>query len=81
MQTRSYRVARPLPLCRAEKAGSNIDVQGQINSDIELRKDQAGAGVPTTGRLNKEEPAYNAALAELGTLGSDIGRENERAAQ
>src|SRR6478672_4758183 len=39
MQTRIYRFVRPLPLGQAAKAGIRIDVQGQINSYIELRRD------------------------------------------
>ena len=77
MQTRIYRFVRPLPLGKAAKAGIRIDVQGQINSYIELRKNQEAAQVPTAGRLNEETPAYLPALAELATLGSNIERENE----
>jgi hypothetical protein len=77
MQTRIYRFVRPLPLGQAAKAGIRIDVQGQLNSYIELRKDQEGAQVPTASRLNEDSPAYDFALAELATLGSDIDRENE----
>ena len=40
-------------------------------------KDQEGAQVPTASRLNEDNPAYDTALAELATLGSDIDRENE----
>ena len=54
MQTRIYRFVRPLPLGQAAKAGIRIDVQGQLNSYIELRKDQEGAQVPTASRLNEE---------------------------
>jgi IS605 OrfB family transposase len=76
MQTRIYRFVRPLPLGQATKAGIRIDVQGQINSYIELRQDQEGAQIPTASRLNEESVAYEAALAELASLGSDIEREN-----
>jgi IS605 OrfB family transposase len=77
MQTRIYRFVRPLPLGHAAKAGIRIDVQGQLNSYIELRQDQEGAQVPTASRLNEDSPAYDLALAELATLGSDIDRENQ----
>ena len=43
-------------------------MQGQVNSYIELRKDQEGAQVPTASRLNEDNPAYDTALAELATL-------------
>ena len=72
-----YRFVRPLPIGQATKAGIRIDVQGQLNSYIELRQDQEGAQIPTTSRLNEESPAYDAALAELATLGSNIARENQ----
>jgi len=77
MQDRIYRFVRPLPLSQAAKAGIRIDVQGQLNSYIELRRDQEGAQIPTAGRLNEQTPAYDAALAELAALGSDIDRENQ----
>src|SRR5262249_54879284 len=76
MQTRIYRFVRPLPLGQAAKAGIRIDVQGQINGYIEPRNDQEGAQIPTASRLNEESLAYEAALAELASSGSDIGREN-----
>jgi hypothetical protein len=61
MQTRIYRFVRPLPLGQAAKAGIRIDVQGQINSYIQLRHDQEGAQIPTASRLYEESPAYEAA--------------------
>lgn len=77
MQTRIYRFVRPLPLGGAAKAGIRVDVQGQINSYIELRNSQEGAQVPTAARLNKVDLAYEAALDELSTLGSNVLREGE----
>jgi hypothetical protein len=58
MQDRIYKFVRPLPLGQAAKAGIRIDVQGQINSYIELRDTQEGAQIPTASRLNVEAPAY-----------------------
>jgi hypothetical protein len=77
MQDRIYRFVRSLPVGQGAKAGIRIDVQGQVNSYIELRKDQEGARISTASRLNGETPAYDAALAELTALGSDLDRENE----
>jgi IS605 OrfB family transposase len=77
MQMRIYRFVRPLPLGQGSKAGIRIDVQGQINSYIELRGSQEGAQIPTAGRLNQENPAFEAALDELAKLGSDLVREVE----
>jgi hypothetical protein len=51
-------------------------VQGQLNSYIELRDSQEGAQMPTAGRLNEQSVAFDAALAELATLGSQLDREN-----
>lgn len=76
MQSRIYRFLRPLPVGQGSGAGVRIDVQGQVNSYIELRNSQEGAQVPTAGRLNVETPAFEAALDELRHIGSDIGREN-----
>ncbi len=75
MQRRIYRFLRPLPLGTGASAGIRIDVQGQINSYIELRNSQEGAQVPTAGRLNIEAPAFDAALDELRHLGSNLERE------
>jgi hypothetical protein len=76
MQSRVYRLLRPLPLGTGAAAGIRYDVLGQINSYIELRKSQEGAQVPTAGRLNVEVPAFDTALDELRQLGSDLAREN-----
>lgn len=77
MQTRIYRFIRPLPVGQAAKAGVRLDVTGQINSYIELRKGQEGAQVPTASRLNEEVLAFDEALHEFTSLSSDIKRENE----
>lgn len=77
MQDRIYKFVRPLPLGQAAKAGIRIDVQGQVNSYIELRESQEGAQVPTAGRLNVENPAFDVALEELRTIGSNLKREGE----
>jgi IS605 OrfB family transposase len=77
MQERIYKFVQPLPLGQAAKAGIRIDVQGQINSYLELRNSQEGAELPTAGRLNIEKPEYDVALDELRVLGSDLKRENE----
>ena len=76
MQDRIYKFLRPLPLGTGAAAGIRIDVQGQINSYIELRNSQEGAQVPTTSRLNVEAPRYFQALAMLRTLGTNIQEEN-----
>ena len=77
MQTRIYKFVRALPLGQGAKAGVRIDVQGQINSYIELRDSQEGAQVPTAGRLNVENPEFETALEELRTIGSNLSREDE----
>jgi IS605 OrfB family transposase len=77
MQDRIYRFVRNLPISQGAKAGIRIDVQGQLNSYIELRKVQEGAQLPTASRLNCEAPAYDAALVQLAALGSDLNRENQ----
>ena len=77
MQTRIYKLLRPLPVGQGAKAGIRIDVQGQVNSYIELRKDQEGAQVPTAGRINVENPEFENALEELRTIGSNLSREDE----
>jgi hypothetical protein len=76
MQRRIYRFAQGLPVAQGAKAGIRIDVQGQLNSYIELRNSQEGAQMPTAGRLNKEAVAFDSAFAELATLGSNLDREN-----
>jgi IS605 OrfB family transposase len=76
MQRRIYRFVQGLPVAQGAKAGIRIDVQGQLNSYIELRDSQEGAQMPTAGRLNEQAVAFDAALAELATLGSNLDREN-----
>ena len=76
MQRRIYRFLRPLPLGQGASSGIRIDIQGQINGYIELRKSQEGARMPMVSRLNAEAAGYEAALEELASLGSDLAREN-----
>ena len=76
MQRAIYRFLRPLPLGQGASAGVRVDVQGQVNSYIELRKSQEGAHLPTVSRLNADEARYEGALEELATLGSNLTREN-----
>jgi IS605 OrfB family transposase len=76
MQRRIYRFVKGLPVAQGAKAGIRIDVQGQLNSYIEPRDSQEGAQMPTAGRLNEKSVAFDAALAELAMLGSNLHREN-----
>ena len=76
MQRRIYRFVQGLPVAQGAKAGIRIDVQGQLNSYIELRDSQEGAQMPTAGRLNEQAVAFDAALAELATLGLNLEHEN-----
>ena len=65
LRERALSMARALPLSSGAKIGLSFDIQGQIESHLELRKVQERASVPTAARLKEDSNAFSHALDEL----------------